>query len=100
MNLQIAARQRLGRITLDVSFSADVGLTALVGPSGAGKTSVLDTIAGLLRPEDGRVVLGGRVLFDTASAVWVPPERRHVGYMRQEPLLFPHLSVRQNLLYG
>jgi molybdate transport system ATP-binding protein len=98
--LELFARQSLGRILLDVSFRCGEGLTALVGPSGAGKTSVLDTIAGLLRPADARIVIDGEVVEDSAARVHVPPHHRRIGYASQEPRLFPHLTVRQNLLYG
>jgi molybdate transport system ATP-binding protein len=98
--LTVAISHPLGRIDLNVSFTATHGLTALVGPSGAGKTSVLEAIAGLLRPASGRIQLNGDVLLDTGAAAFVPPHRRRVGYVSQEPRLFPHLTVRQNLLYG
>jgi len=98
--LEVFARQPLGRILLDVSLRCGEGLTALVGPSGAGKTSVLDTIAGLLRPADARIVIDGEVVEDSAAQILVPPHRRRIGYACQEPRLFPHLTIRQNLLYG
>jgi molybdate transport system ATP-binding protein len=85
---------------LDVAFAAEAGVTALLGPSGSGKTSVLSIVAGLRRPERGRVRLGDVVLLDTAARVAVPPEQRGVGYVFQDYLLFPHLNVRRNLLYG
>ncbi len=72
----------------------------LFGPSGVGKTSVLNMIAGLLRPDAGHVRVDGETLFDAASGVDLPPERRGAGYVFQEPRLFPHLRVRANLLYG
>ena len=81
-------------------FVSDARLTVLVGRSGAGKTSLLDMIAGLLRPARGRVSVGGRVLFDAAAGVNLPPERRHAGYVFQDMRLFPHQRVRANLLYG
>jgi molybdate transport system ATP-binding protein len=93
-------RLSLGRLALEVAFTCGDGLTALLGPSGAGKTTVLHIIAGLARPGAGRVAADGQVFVDTDRGVWVPPHRRNVGYMCQEPRLFPHLSVRQNLLYG
>jgi molybdate transport system ATP-binding protein len=86
--------------TLDVTFSADGPVTAVVGPSGSGKTSVLSVLAGLRRPRRGRIVLDGVVLFDTERGVDLPPEARRVGYVFQDHLLFPHLDVRRNLLYG
>jgi molybdate transport system ATP-binding protein len=98
--LSVAVTHRLGTFTLDAAFEAAGGLTALFGRSGAGKTSLVNIIGGLLRPDRGRVVINGRVLIDTAQRVFVPRHRRRVGYVFQEPRLFPHLTVRQNLLYG
>jgi molybdate transport system ATP-binding protein len=83
-----------------VSIRAGGGLTAIVGPSGAGKTTLLHLVAGLLRPDAGTIVLGGDVLVDTAGGVFVPADRRRIGYVTQESRLFPHLTVRQNLAYG
>jgi molybdate transport system ATP-binding protein len=100
MSLAIDVRHRLERIALDVSFRAGAGLTAIVGPSGAGKTTLLHLVAGLLQPDEGRIVLGDDVLVDTARGVCVPPDRRRIGYVTQESRLFPHLTVRQNLGYG
>jgi molybdate transport system ATP-binding protein len=85
---------------LDAAFATDARVTALVGPSGSGKTSVLSLLAGLRRPDHGLIRLDGRVLCDTAARLHLPPERRGVGYVFQDHLLFPHLSVRRNLLYG
>ena len=76
------------------------GLTALFGRSGAGKTSVVNAIAGLLRPRRGRIVMDGSVLLDTERGICVPTHLRRVGYVFQEGRLFPHLTVRQNLLFG
>lgn len=100
MTLAVAIRHRLGRVTLDVDVTCGDGLTALLGPSGAGKTSVLHVIAGLLRAEHVRLRLDDDVLADTSRGIWMPPHRRQIGYMCQEPRLFPHLSVRHNLLFG
>jgi molybdate transport system ATP-binding protein len=85
---------------LDFAFVAEGGVTALVGPSGCGKTTILNLIAGLLRPEDGRIVLVGRKLFCSASGINLAPEDRRVGYVFQDYQLFPHLTVAQNLQYG
>ena len=82
------------------NFRAPSGLTALLGPSGVGKTTVLDCVAGLLRPERGRIVVADAVMFDSEEGVDVPPERRACGYVFQDARLFPHFSVRENLLYG
>ncbi|MGE5271052.1 MAG: molybdenum ABC transporter ATP-binding protein [Thiohalocapsa sp.] len=98
--LSVAVRHRFGDFTLDAAFDSGGGLTALFGRSGAGKTSLINAIAGLLRPQDGRIVAEGAVLTDTEARIFVPPPRRRVGYVFQEGRLFPHLSVRQNLLYG
>jgi molybdate transport system ATP-binding protein len=90
----------LGPITLEVSLSLDGGLTALQGPSGAGKTSLLNIVAGLLRPNMGLVTIDEDVVVDTAEGVWMPAHRRRIGYMFQDSRLFPHLTVRQNLSFG
>jgi molybdate transport system ATP-binding protein len=85
-------------LEVDVTLSARV--TGLFGPSGAGKTSMLELIAGLRRPAAGRVSLEGTALTDTSTGGFVPAERRGIGYLPQDDALFPHLTVRQNLLYG
>lgn len=89
-----------GTAHIAARFTAAPGLTALLGPSGAGKTSVLDMIAGLLRPKRGRIVVAGEVLFDKAAGISLPPEARACGYVFQDYRLFPHCTVRDNLLYG
>ena len=85
-------------LELDATLSAHV--TAVFGPSGAGKTSLLEAVAGLRHPQRGRIVLSGRVLDDAAAGVRVPPRQRAVGYVTQDDSLFPHLSVAGNLRYG
>ena len=85
---------------LDFAFDAGAGVTALVGPSASGKTTVLNLIAGLLRPQSGTIRLHDRVLFDAATHINLPPERRDVGYVFQDYQLFPHLNVSDNLRYG
>jgi len=85
---------------LDVALEIDRGVTSLFGPSGSGKTSTLSAIAGFLRPERGSLRLGERMLLDTARGVCVPPEKRRVGMVFQDHLLFPHLTVEGNLRYG
>jgi molybdate transport system ATP-binding protein len=100
MILDVTVRHRLERIAIDVAIRAGGGLTAIVGPSGAGKTTLLHVIAGLVTPDEGRVIVGGDVLLDTAAGIAVPPDRRRIGYVTQESRLFPHLTVRQNLAYG
>jgi len=97
----VAVIKRLGVFEVDVSFRVPLtGVTALFGPSGSGKTSVINMIAGLIRPERGRIDLDGRTLFDSEAGVDLPPHRRRIGYVFQDGRLFPHLSVRSNLLYG
>lgn len=88
------------RFVLDAAFSASAGCVALFGPSGSGKTMVARLIAGLERPDRGRIVIGERVLVDTAAGIDVPVHKRRVGFVFQEGQLLPHLSVRQNLEYG
>jgi molybdate transport system ATP-binding protein len=85
---------------LDARFKAGSGVTALFGPSGSGKSTILGLIAGTLRPKSGSIRLGGRTLADAASGVFLPPERRRIGIVFQDHLLFPHLTVRKNLLFG
>jgi molybdate transport system ATP-binding protein len=98
--LRVDVEKRLGEFTLGICFEAAGGATALFGPSGAGKTSVVNMIAGLLKPDRGTIVLDDTVLFDAARGIHMPPHRRRIGYVFQEGRLFPHLSVRQNLDYG
>jgi molybdate transport system ATP-binding protein len=85
---------------LDLDFATDAPVTAVFGPSGSGKTSVLSLLAGLRRPDAGRIALGPRLLLDTDRGVCLPPEARGFGYVFQDHLLFPHRTVRQNLDYG
>jgi molybdate transport system ATP-binding protein len=90
----------LADFTLEISAELHSQVTAIFGPSGAGKTSLLDMIAGLRRPRSAFIQLADIILTDTASRVDVPARRRQIGYVPQDLVLFPHLSVRQNLLYG
>ena len=100
MSFEVSLDHRIGerRITLD--FASDAALTALVGASGAGKTTVLNCIAGLIRPERGRIAVAGSTLLDTDHGVHLPPEKRRAGYVFQDFRLFPHLRVGANLAYG
>ncbi|URK86954.1 molybdenum ABC transporter ATP-binding protein [Rhizobium sp. RCAM05350] len=100
MSLEVDIRHRLGAFSVDATFSADKGVTALFGRSGSGKTSLINIIAGLLRPQSGRLSFNGDVLFDGDKRVFVPAHKRRFGYVFQEARLFPHLSVRHNLGYG
>lgn len=99
--LSFQCRHRFpGGFTLDAEFDTSAQVTALFGPSGAGKTTVLYAIAGLLRPQSGNVTFDRQAWLDTGRKVYVKPERRHVGFVFQDHLLFPHLSVERNLTYG
>lgn len=99
--LRIDIAKRLGTFPLQVAFEADArGAIVVFGPSGAGKSALLSALAGLIRPERGRIELDGEVLFDAASGIHVPTEARRIGFVFQEARLFPHLSVRDNLDYG
>ena len=100
MSFEIDVALRRGERTIGCRFTAPAGITALVGPSGVGKSSVLEAIAGLLRPEAGRIAVGGAVLFDGAAGVNLAPEQRACGMVFQDLRLFPHRRVRDNLLYG
>jgi len=100
MSFEVDVELRRGERRLGGCFSAQDGLVALFGPSGAGKTSLLDMIAGLVRPDRGRIVIAGTVLFDSEAGVDLPPERRACGYVFQDGRLFPHRRVRENLLFG
>jgi molybdate transport system ATP-binding protein len=98
--LAVEVEKQLGQFALNAKFAGETGATVLFGPSGAGKTSVINMIAGLLKPDRGRIVLDGETLFDRAARIDVPAPRRRIGYVFQEGRLFPHLSVRHNLDYG
>ena len=98
--LSVDAEKRLGDFTLAARFSSAAGVTALFGPSGAGKTTIVNMIAGLIAPERGRIALDDMVLFDSAGGVNMPAHKRRIGYVFQEGRLFPHLTVAQNLAYG
>ena len=100
MSLEVSAGTHLGEFALDADFKSESRVTAIFGSSGSGKTSVLNVIAGLLRPERGRVAVDGKVLLDTGAGVFVSPHRRRIGYVFQDDRLFPHLSVKSNLTYG
>jgi len=92
--------QQLGTFRLDVRFTSDVPIVGLFGRSGSGKTSVVNAIAGITRPERGSIVVNGARLFDSDAGIDLPPEARRLGYVFQDALLFPHLDVRSNLFYG
>lgn len=100
MRFDVAVSLTRGATRIEATFRSEARATVLFGPSGAGKTSVLSMIAGLLRPEAGHIRVAGRTLFDAAARVDVAVERRRAGYVFQEARLFPHMRVRRNLLYG
>ena len=98
MSFEIDIEKRLGHAQVALTLDAGEGATVLFGPSGIGKSSVLNMVAGLLRPDRGRIAIDGETLF--GDGIDVPPERRRAGYVFQDARLFPHLRVRANLLYG
>ena len=98
--LDLRLQRSFGRFVLDVEVRSDARRLVLFGPSGSGKSLTLQCLAGLLRPDTGRVWLDERCLFDSGKSVHVPPERRHLGYVPQHSGLFPHLSVAGNVAYG
>src|SRR6266446_5409555 len=100
MTIEVDVAHRLGAFALDVRFTSEGRLTAFFGQSGAGKTSLVNVIGGLIHPDRGRIAVDGTTLVDTASGTFVPTHRRRVGYVFQEGRLFPHLTVRQNLMLG
>jgi len=99
--LQVQVCRRLGAFSLDVNFNVDANeILAVHGPSGSGKTTLINLLAGLERPDSGRIVIDDRVLFDSAGGIDVKPEARRIGYVFQDCRLFPHMSVASNLRYG
>lgn len=100
MSFEVSLDHRVGQRQVTLAFASDAPLTALVGPSGAGKTTVLNCIAGLIRPARGRIAVAGRTLFDSGTGTHLAPERRRAGYVFQDARLFPHLRVEANLRYG
>src|SRR5258705_6275469 len=98
--LRVDITKQLGEFSLEASFESQGRVTGLFGASGAGKTSLINMIAGLLKPDRGVISLDGETLDDTDARVHVPPHRRRIGYVFQDARLFPHLDVAQNLDYG
>lgn len=98
--LHINIHKQFDSFSLHTEFFAGDGIFALLGPSGNGKSLTLNTIAGFVKPDSGRITFGNNVFFDSESKINIKPEKRGVGYVLQEPYLFPHLSVKSNLLYG
>jgi molybdate transport system ATP-binding protein len=100
MSFDVDVTRRIGRVEVGARFVAQEGITVLLGPSGAGKTSVLNMIAGLLRPDRGHIRLAETTMFDAGDGTDIPAHRRGIGYIFQDGRLFPHYRVRANLLYG
>ena len=98
--LRVDVTKQLGEFSLEAKFESQGRVTGLFGASGAGKTSLINMIAGLLRPDRGAIALDEESLDDTTKGIHVPPHRRRIGYVFQDARLFPHLDVRQNLDYG
>lgn len=98
--LTLRVKKKLSEFDLNVDISCPYPVTAIYGPSGSGKTTLLNLVSGLMRPDEGEICVGDTVLFSSEQQIDLPPEQRRVGYVFQDDLLFPHLTVRQNLLYG
>ena len=98
--LDVAVRKTLGTFSIDASFQAGQGITTLFGKSGSGKTSLINMIAGLVKPDSGHIQVNGRVLYDSKEGISLPIQKRRLGYVFQDSLLFPHMSVLGNLTYG
>lgn len=100
MSFEVTLQHRIGERAIELAFASAARLTALVGPSGAGKTTVLNCIAGLVRPASGRIAVADAVLLDSGRGIDLAPEARRAGYVFQDGRLFPHLRVAANLAYG
>ena len=100
MSLHVDIKKRLGSFVLESAFEQDGGVLGLLGASGCGKSMTLKCIAGIEKPDEGRIVLDGRVLYDSAARVNLPPQQRQVGYLFQNYALFPNMTVRQNIAVG
>ena len=98
--LSVQALQKRPDFTLDVAFESDSAITALFGPSGSGKSTILNLVAGVKRPDSGRIVVAGNVLNDTNARIFVPPHKRRIGFVFQDAQLFPHFTVQQNIRFG
>jgi molybdate transport system ATP-binding protein len=100
MSFDLDLSKQLGEVEIACRIETGAGITVLFGPSGAGKTTILNMVAGLLEPDAGHVRVDGETLFEAAAGIDMPVAERRAGYVFQEPRLFPHLRVRANLLYG
>ena len=100
MNIEITVYHQERDFTLEVRLRSRATVTAILGRSGAGKSTLMNIVAGLIQPKYGRIVLDDTILLDSDAGIFLPAHRRQIGYIFQEGRLFPHLNVRQNLLYG
>jgi molybdate transport system ATP-binding protein len=100
MSFELRLTRAIGDTRIDLDVVAGGAVLGVTGPSGAGKTSLLNCVAGLLKPENGRIAVAGEVLFDSAEGIDLPPNQRRAGYLFQDNRLFPHLRVADNLAYG
>jgi len=98
--IELRVKKKLGEFQLDAAFESDATITALSGPSGSGKSSLIAAVSGLLKPDDGFISLSEKIVFDSANRINVAVHKRGIRVVFQESRLFPHLTVRQNLLYG
>jgi molybdate transport system ATP-binding protein len=98
--LEVNIKKALSDFTLDVEFTAHNNILVLFGPSGAGKTTILRSIAGLIKPDEGSIIHNNQLLFSSQDKKFLPPEMRRVGYMFQDFALFPHMNVKKNMWYG
>lgn len=99
--IDVKLKKSFGTFDVDAEFSSDsMGITVLAGPSGSGKTTIINMISGLVKPDEGRIFINGRLLFDSYKNVNCPVSQRQCGYIFQEGRLFPHMNVRRNMLYG
>lgn len=98
--LSLSLAHKFDGFDLDIAFDAPAGITVLFGQSGSGKTTIINAVAGLLRPDRARIAVGDHLLGDSETGLWLPPARRRLGYIFQDARLFPHMTVRQNLAYG
>ena len=98
--IEFSVRHQLGDFVLDVSATLGGGITGVIGRSGAGKSTLLSCIGGLVKPADGRIVINGETVFDSATGTNVPTDRRRAVLVHQHGYLFPHMTVRSNVRYG
>ncbi len=98
--IEVSAKLARKNFVLDVQIDFESRITGLFGPSGAGKSTLISIIAGLIKPDSGRIVINNHCVFDSQQKINIPVHQRHIGFVFQESRLFPHLSVKNNLTYG